>query len=737
MTAPQTPGHKEMSQEVYQLKIEGMTCASCVSRVERALNRVPGVSHASVNLAMEQAQVIGERGKVGLAELVLAVGKAGYAAAPVPKQGSVAKPESGFWAVVGLSALLTLPLVLPMVLAPFGWHVMLPPLVQLLLASPVQFIFGWRFYVAGFKALRDFSGNMDLLVALGTTAAFSLSVAQMIQGHEDLYFESSAVIITLVRLGKWLEQRAKRETTAAIRALSDLRPTTAVVLRDGLEVVIGLSDVCVGDLVVVKPGERVAADGQIHTGESSIDESLITGESLPVFKSPGDRVTGGSVNIDGRVVVKVTAVGAETMLARIIRLVEDAQAVKAPIQRRVDQISAVFVPSVLLIAIVTFGAWFLWTGSLPIAVMHAVAVLVIACPCALGLATPTAIMVGTGVAARHGILIKDAEALESAHRVSIVVFDKTGTLTEGKPELWGIESVSGDEQTLLGLAASVQAGSEHPLAGAVIKEAAHRGISYAVAQNVRAVPGRGVRGMVRGRTILIGNRKMFPVPGVLPEAILSKAAQGEAKGKTSAFIAEENSDGMMVLGILFFQDAIRPSSKAAITALHRLGIKTVLLTGDHRESAMIVASEIGIDDVKADVLPEDKGRMIAALKKEGDSPKGEIVAMIGDGINDAPALAMADLGIAMGSGSDVAMQSAQITLMRSDPLMVPAAIDISHRTYRNIEQNLFWAMIYNIVGIPLAAIGVMSPVIAGAAMAMSSVSVVSNALRLRRWYPPG
>lgn len=742
MTKSNSPLTKAGSaEEVIQLSVGGMTCASCVSRVERALKRVPGVTDAVVNLPLERAHVTVRVGDVvGPAALMEAVKKAGYAATLVTAETderSFNRADADSLSLMA-AALLSLPLVLPMLFAPLGWHLMPPPPVQFLLATVVQVFFGWRFYIGGLKALKNFAGNMDLLVALGTTAAYGLSVANLLQGHGEgaLYFESSAVIITLVRLGKWLEARAKRETTAAIRALAALQPSHAVVLRAGEEVTVPISGLKRDDLIVVRPGERIAADGVVTQGESAVDESLITGESLPVPKSPGARVTGGAINADGRLVVQVKALGSESTLARITRMVEDAQSHKAPIQRRVDQISAVFVPIVLLTALLTFGGWLFTVGDPSIALIHAVAVLVIACPCALGLATPTAIMVGTGVAARYGILIKDAEALEIAHRVRTVVFDKTGTLTEGKPELVQVVALDGDDRALIALSASVQSSSEHPLARAVMKKAASLGVHVVPAADMRAVPGRGVQGLVGERKIFIGNRSMFRAVHNAFASLQAEAARGEGQGMTSAFVGEECGHEMSPLGLLFFRDELRPTSQKAVTLLHTLGIQTVLLTGDHRQSAALIGSQIGITDVRSDVLPGDKARIIDELKQGNGKGRTVKVAMVGDGLNDAPALATADLGIAMGSGTDVAMHAASLTLMRSDPQLVAAAIDISGRTYRNIEQNLFWALIYNVVGIPLAALGFLSPVIAGGAMAMSSVSVVANALRLRRWRPP-
>jgi Cu+-exporting ATPase len=748
--------------EQVRLRIEGMTCASCVGRVEKALSRVPGVQTAEVNLATEVATVTRVRGNAPLAELLQAVHDAGYTAqdadraatdgraptAASPGAGTGQRPGMGLsegWKVV-LAALLSAPLALPMLGALWGRHWMLDGWLQLALATPVQFWLGARFYRAGWKALRAGAGNMDLLVALGTSAAFGLSVALLLRakvGMPHLYFESSAVVITLVMLGKWLEARAKRQTTDAIRALNALRPETARVRRAGAEVDVPLAEVVVGDSVVVRPGERLAVDGVVVEGASHVDESLITGESLPVAKREGDKVTGGAINAEGLLLIRTTAVGAESTLSRIVRMVESAQAKKAPIQRLVDRVSEVFVPAVIVAALITLLGWGLVTGSWSTGVINAVAVLVIACPCALGLATPAAIMVGTGVAARHGILIKDAEALELAHAVRTVAFDKTGTLTEGRPRLVAAEPAPGSglsRESMLALSAGLQAGSEHPLAKAVL---AATGPVLEAAKDVRALAGRGLGGTVQGHSLRLGSTRLMQEIGADTGPLVAHASEWQQQGHTVSWLAEVTPDGRArLLGLLAFGDTVKAGAAAAIAQLHGLGVRTLMISGDNAHSAQAVAQRLGISDVRAEVLPGDKADVINQLKSQGK------VAMVGDGINDAPALAAADVGMAMAGaepaggepgatagGTDVAMQAAGITLMRGDLSLVAQALDISRRTTAKIRQNLFWAFFYNVVGIPLAALGFLSPVVAGAAMALSSVSVISNALLLRRWKP--
>ncbi|OUM09080.1 copper-translocating P-type ATPase [Pseudomonas syringae] len=719
----------------FDLPISGMTCASCAGRVERALAKVPGVNSVTVNLANERAHVVTALQTDPLT-LIAAVSRAGYGATLAQDRKTEADSKIRHlhrerWALL-LAVVLALPLILPMVLTPLGVHWMLPAWVQFALATPVQFILGARFYVAAWKALRAGAGNMDLLVAIGTSAGYGLSVYHWLSAAPGttphLYFEASAVVIALVLLGKYLESRAKRQTASAIRALEALRPDRALRVIDGVEQDVAISELRLGDTVLVKPGERFPVDGEVIEGRSHADEALITGESLPVVKQSGDKVTGGAINGEGRLLIRTSALGAETVLARIIRLVEDAQAGKAPIQKLVDKVSQVFVPAVLVIAFFTLAGWLLVGASLEVALINAVAVLVIACPCSLGLATPTAIMAGTGVAARYGILIKDADALERAHDVDAVVFDKTGTLTSGTPRITNMSAVLGNEEHLLQLAGALQRGSEHPLAKAVLDVCHEWQLKLDPVDNSHALSGRGIAGTVQGRELALGNRRLLNESG-LPMGDLAESARiWEADGRTLSWLIEQAPEPK-VIGMFAFGDTLKPGTDQAIRTLSARGITSHLLTGDNRGSAQTVAKALGIHDVHAEVLPADKADTITRLKST------HVVAMVGDGINDAPALAAADVGIAMGGGTDVAMQAAGITLMRGDPRLVPAALEISRRTYAKIRQNLFWAFVYNLIGIPLAALGYLNPVLAGAAMALSSVCVVGNALLLKTWKP--
>ena len=732
--------HINPQTETIDIGIGGMTCASCVARVEKALNKMPGVESATVNLATESARIVVQSAQVTDARLRRAIRDAGYE--PLTPEAAEMADQASAWAgfaPVAFGLFLSAPLVLPMLGDLWGQHWMLPSWLQFALATPVQFVLGARFYKAGWHALKAFTGNMDLLVSLGTTAGWLLSVWLWLNAHEGhaphLYFEGSAVVITLVLLGKWLEARAKRQTTEAIRALHALRPDKAHWISDDGEVDVPVAEILVGDRVAVRPGERFPLDGELIEGQTQVDESMLTGEPLPVSKSMGAALTGGSINGDGRVLMRVTAVGHETVLSRIIRLVEDAQAAKAPIQRLVDKVAEIFVPVVLVVALLTLAVWLFMGASFETALIHAVAVLVIACPCALGLATPVAIMAGTGVAAKHGILIKDAQALEMAHRVQTVAFDKTGTLTVGQPRLIEHLVAPGhDVTTALAWAASVQSGSEHPLARAVLKAAQAQGLKTSTPQDLSAVPGRGVQAQVDGRQLLLGSLRWLQQEG-MDNALWAEDVKAlQSQGATLSALAERGPDGVQGVLLMAFGDEPKAGAQEALAALRERGLQLVMISGDNQAAAEAMARRLGLrpedGEVLADVLPGDKAAQVQKLR-EG----GRIVAMVGDGVNDAPALAAADVGMAMGNGTDVAMHAAGITLMRGEVALVGAALDISARTVAKIRQNLFWAFAYNVAGIPLAAMGYLNPVIAGGAMALSSVSVMSNALLLKRWKP--
>lgn len=730
-----------MSQLV-TLKIDGMTCASCVSRVEKALQKTSGVQAASVNLATEKAQIRIEDGwDQAPLDLIKVIERTGYEAHLPNMPSKVKKPWfdlHGTWAL-GLAIVLSLPLVMPMIFMPWWGHdAMLPASTQWLLATPVQFILGARFYRAGWKGLMAGSGNMDLLVAIGTTAAYFLSLYHWwILGSDSthLYFESSAVVITLVMLGKWLESRAKQKTTQAITALQALSPVTARLIASDSDQSeeqyqeLPIAQILPADRLIVLPGERIPVDGRILEGESSLDEAMLTGEADLVTKRVGDTVYSGSINTVGRLIILAEHVGQDTLLAKMIQMVEDAQAQKAPIQRLVDRISAIFVPTVIVIALLTFITHIFMGRDLTVALINAVAVLVIACPCALGLATPTAIMAGTGLAARRGVFIKDAQALELAHRIELVAFDKTGTLTLGRPHIH--EAYINDEfaRQAISILYAMQSASEHPLAKATLAWIKEKNLTKDIVsiKEITTLPGQGVRAELDSgeRYALLGYQQAQElVPGISNQAIVEHALKQGLSMACLLDLTAENSSKL--LAVLVFDDEIKSTAKTAVTQLKELGIRVVMISGDHLSSAKRVAHAVGITEVYAPVLPDQKAHQIEDLKS-----KNQIVAMVGDGINDAPALAAADVGIAMSTGTDIAVHTAGITVMRGDPLLVVEAIDISKRTWRKIQQNLFWAFIYNLIGIPLAAMGYLSPVIAGAAMAASSVSVVSNALLLR------
>ncbi|TDQ78828.1 Cu+-exporting ATPase [Dongia mobilis] len=713
-----------MSASELRLDVTGMTCAACATRIEKVLRRLPGVEAAAVNLASEEA-IVKAVAPATRERIVEAIENAGYGVRP--ENAAEERDRESWWVAAGV--LLSLPLVAPMLLElATGESWMLPPWAQLVLATPVQFGLGLPFYLGAWRALRGFSGNMDLLVAIGTSAAFGLSLYLMATHPHHLYFESAAVIIVLVRLGKWLEKRAKKRTLSALSALNALWPAEVLVRRADGESEIPLQDLVAGDIAIIRAGARIPADGCIIAGESELDEALITGESRPRAVAPGDRVIGGAVNGMGRLEVEIAAVGAETMLARIIRMVTEAQGAKAPIQRLADRVSEVFVPVVLAIALVTFIGWVAAGAGVETALVNAVAVLVIACPCALGLATPTAIMVGVGVGAKHGILIRDAAALETAGRIDLVAFDKTGTLTEGKPHLQQTVEMPGvDPEQALVIAAALQSGSTHALADALRGAAGERPLPAASQANV--IAGRGVTALIDGHPYILGNARMMTERGFDLAPLQGPADRLAAEGASISYLAE--TDGHQRLLALFaFADRLKPNAHRAVAALHDLGIRALMLTGDNKGAAARIAAELGLDDVRAELLPGDKTDAIRQLKQQGNR-----VAMVGDGINDAPALAGADLGLAMATGTDVAIETAGVALMRGDPALVPQAIDLARRTSRKIWENLAWAFVFNVLGLPLAAFGYLTPIIAGAAMALSSVAVVTNALTLNRWRP--
>jgi len=718
---------------VVDLPVTGMTCAACAARIEKTLNRLPGVK-AAVNFATEKAHIEYPAGKIVPADLIAAIRKAGYDAKE-PTTNSEAERKAERLAIYRrdlrlftISAVLTLPFLgLMLTMLSGAPHVeWLPPMAQLLLATPVQFWIGSRFYIGAYHALRGGGANMDVLIALGTSMAYFYSAAIVLAGLDGhLYFEAAVSIVTLVFLGKLLESRARARASAAIEELIKLQPQTARVERDGAIVEIPVANLHVGDTFIVRPGDAVPVDGKVIDGASSVDESLLTGESLPASKSTGSRVYAATINAQGLLRCTATGVGADTALAGIIRLVEEAQGSKAPIQRLADVIAGVFVPVVVAIAVITFTGWWWFGGSFADALVPAVAVLVIACPCALGLATPTAIMVGSGAGARAGVLIKNAEALEHAGHIDTLVLDKTGTLTLGKPAVTNVITIgSHSESTLLGVAAALEAGSEHPLARAVLNHARSLKITPATVQDFASAPGRGVQALLDGAPALLGSPRFMAEEGIVVDAAAVARLQDE--GKTVIAVAHKNQ----ALGLIAIADPLRPTSVEAVAALQSLGIEVIMLTGDNRRTAAHIAREAGITRFEAELLPHDKARVVNSLQQQGRH-----VGMIGDGVNDAPALAAAQVSFAIGTGSDVAIHAADVTLMRSDLLSAVDAVSLSRATFRKIKQNLFFAFFYNILGIPLAAAGLLNPVIAGAAMAMSSVSVVSNSLLLKRWKP--
>ena len=732
---------QQLSENKAELKISGMTCASCAARIEKKLSNLDGVKKAFVNLASEKASIEYDRAKINVQDMVQAIEALGYGAQRVEEITGDREKEQREKEIKSLRRTLIASIVLssPLILAMIFTLLMIDiPFLhneyfQIVIATPIQFIIGYRFYKHAYLALRAKSPNMDVLIAMGTSSAYFFSLYNAIfqpmpaSGMKSLYFEAAATIITLILLGKYLEAVAKGKTSEAIKKLMGLQAKTARVIRDGAEKDIAIEDVIVGDTVVVRPGEKVPVDGRIIEGNSSIDESMLTGESLPVEKKAGDYVLGATINKFGTFRFEATKVGKDTALSQIIKMVEDAQGSKAPIQKIADKAAGVFVPVVLGIAVVTFLVWFLVFGNVSSGIISAVAVLVIACPCALGLATPTAIMVGTGKGAENGILIKGGEHLETAYKLNAIVLDKTGTITKGKPDVTDIEPLGSlDKNNILKLAAMAEKSSEHPLGAAIYEKGKEIFGEIPDPSHFEAIPGRGVLAEVEGETIYIGTRKLMNEKSIDIGNTESIIAKLENEGKTAMLMAA----GDTLEAVIAVADTLKEESKEAIEDLQRMGIDVFMITGDNRRTADAIARQVGITNVLAEVLPENKAQEVEKLQKQG-----KVVAMVGDGINDAPALATSDIGMAIGTGTDVAIEAADITLMRGDLRTIPAAIRLSRKTMNKIKQNLFWAFIYNIIGIPFAAAGLLNPVIAGAAMAFSSVSVVSNSLSLKRFKP--
>ncbi|OME91425.1 MULTISPECIES: heavy metal translocating P-type ATPase [Paenibacillus] len=732
------------AKETVDLQLIGMYCAACASKIEKVVSKMPGVNQANVNFALETARVEFNPAEVSLSDIQQRVEKLGYQA--VSKQETLDQEGHRKEAITKqkrkllLSAILSLPLLWAMVshfsFTSWIWmpDLFMNPWFQLILATPVQFFIGKQFYVGAYKALRNKSANMDVLVALGTSAAYFYSLyltidwaaagANVHHGPE-MYYETSAVLITLVIMGKLFESLAKGRTSEAIKTLMGLQAKTALVVRDGQEMTIPVEQVLVGDLVLVKPGEKIPVDGKVVEGTSAVDESMLTGESIPVEKKAGDAVIGATINKNGRLTLEATKVGKETALAQIIKVVEEAQGSKAPIQRVADVISGIFVPIVVGIAIVAFLVWYFWIapGNFAQSLEIAIAILVIACPCALGLATPTSIMAGSGRAAELGVLFKGGEHLESTHKINTIILDKTGTVTKGKPELTDVEVNNLDQELFLRLVGSAEKSSEHPLAEAIVAGIEEKGTQLPAAEHFEAIPGYGIRASVEGHEVLVGTRKLMAQHNVPIDSILGKMSELETEGKTAMLTAV---DGQYA-GLVAVADTIKETSRAAVARLKEMGIEVIMITGDNERTAQAIAKQVGIDHVRAEVLPEGKADEVKKLQQQGKK-----VAMVGDGINDAPALAVADIGMAIGTGTDVAMEAADVTLMKGDLNSIPDAIYMSRKTMSNIRQNLFWALGYNSLGIPIAAIGLLAPWVAGAAMALSSVSVVLNALRLQR-----
>ena len=720
------------------IDIEGMTCASCVEHVEKALRQIDGVHRANVNFATEKARLTLDSSRVNNDAIIRGVDKAGYHASISSKVSKADEGSAGSGIRLLIAGLLCLPLVMAMIVALAGGMeeraFLHDPLFQLILATPVQFLFGARFYKGAWRSLKAGSLGMDMLIALGTSAAYFFSIfngffaERLGVASSGLYFEASAIIITLVLFGSFLEKKAKGKTSQALKKLMHLQAKNALVQRDGQNLEVPVEELVPGDQILLRPGDRVPVDGRVISGNSALDESLITGESLPVEKTEGDSLMSGSINSYGSLLFVAEKVGKDSLLSRIIAVVEEAQGSKAPIQKLADKVAAIFVPTVLGIALLTFLLWFFWAGSLSQAIVSAVAVLVIACPCALGLATPTAIMVGTGVGAQRGILIKNGEILQAAGTINAVILDKTGTITKGKPELKSISPAGSNSQDdrsengLLCLAASLEFHSEHPIARAIVQAAEGRQLPLKKVADFTAEPGRGIRGIIDGKEYRVGNLAFMSKTDI--SSISMKKNTLEKEGATVILLADSNG----ILALFAVADSIKDHSREGVGLLRKLGLDIYMITGDNRHTAAAIAKNVGVEHVLAEVFPEEKAKEVQALQQQGFK-----VAMVGDGVNDAPALALADTGIAMGEGSDIAMESADITLLRGDLREIATAIHLSRRTMRKIRQNLFWAFFYNVVGILFAALGLLNPVIAGAAMAFSSVSVVTNSLSLNRF----
>ncbi|GAB6992350.1 heavy metal translocating P-type ATPase [Paenibacillus pini] len=732
------------SKEEVDLQLVGMTCAACALKIEKTLNKLPGVSNATVNFAVESAHVAYNPMEVSVTDMLKRIDKLGYKAVPKQEQSDPAehreKEIKRQKRKLIVSAILSFPLLWAMVshfsFTSWIWlpELFMNPWFQLILATPVQFYIGRQFYIGAYKALRNGSANMDVLVSLGTSAAYFyslyLTIKWAVEGGSvhhgpEMYYETSAVLITLVLMGKLFESLAKGRTSEAIKSLMGLQAKTALVVREGQEMTIPVDEVIAGDIVVVRPGDKVPVDGEVLEGVSSIDESMLTGESLPVEKKAGDAVIGATINKNGMLRIKATKVGKETALAQIIKVVEEAQGSKAPIQRVADVISGIFVPIVVGIAIAAFLVWYFFVtpGDFAGSLEKAIAILVIACPCALGLATPTSIMAGSGRAAEMGILFKGGEHLEKTHKIDAIILDKTGTVTKGKPELTDVLLVEGNETEFLRLVGAAEKNSEHPLAEAIVIGIKERNIELPNTESFEAIPGYGIKAVVEGKELLIGTRRLMDQFGVDAKHAYETMSKLEESGKTAMLVAIDKG----YMGMVAVADTIKETSQAAVSRLKEMGIQVIMITGDNERTAKAIAAQVGIDHVLAEVLPEGKAEEVKKLQAQGKT-----VAMVGDGINDAPALATANIGMAIGTGTDVAMEAADVTLMRGDLSSIPDAIYMSRKTMTNIKQNLFWALGYNTLGIPIAALGLLAPWLAGAAMALSSISVVLNALRLQR-----